>query len=147
MPELVHLRRLTRNNTLHKLHSATHSSPSRNRILRRLRVHLDQTNPWVLWSTIVLAVAEVAEPGFQSWAVVLADALAVGLDRSGARDGGPFAGGREEAEVDVRVGVEVVSLAGFGVCVEDEVDSVIFLYDTRIVGQLSCLISSRHIDF
>jgi len=53
--------------------------------------------------------------------------VAVGDDVGFAGDGGPFAGVVEEAEVDVGVVFEVVGLAGFGVCVEDEIDAVAFL--------------------
>ena len=78
------------------------------------------------------AVAEVAEPGFEGGGVVGADFFAVGLDGGGAGDGGPFAGGGEEAEVDFRVGLEVVGFAGFGVGVEDVVDGVALLHRIRV---------------
>jgi len=53
--------------------------------------------------------------------------LAVGDNVGFTGDGGPFTSVVEEAEVDVGVVLEVVGLARFGVCVEDEVDAVAFL--------------------
>lgn len=76
----------------------------------------------------MLAVAEVAEPGFERGRVVLVDLFAVGLDFGGAGDRGPFAGAVDEADVYFGVLGEVVGLAGFGVGVEDEVDAVALLY-------------------
>lgn len=127
MPQLIHLRRLTGNNALCKLRKATDRSPVADRILRRLAVDLDQDNPRVLGAAVVRAVAQVADPRLQRGRVVLLDLLAGGFESRFAGDGGPFAGGVEEGEVDVRVGVQVVGLAGFGVGVEDEVDAVALL--------------------
>lgn len=75
----------------------------------------------------MLAVAEVTEPGLQARRVVLANLLAVGLERCSAGDGGPLPRGLEEGEVDVGVRFEVVSLARFAVGVEEEVNAVSFL--------------------
>lgn len=55
------------------------------------------------------------------------DEGAVGGDGGFAGDGGPFAGGVEEGDVDVGIGFEVVCFAGFGVGVEEEVDATGFL--------------------
>lgn len=59
----------------------------------------------------MLAVAEIAEPGFEGGGVVFFDDAAVGYYGGGAGDGGPFAGGVEEGDVDVGVGGD----AGVGV--------------------------------
>lgn len=76
----------------------------------------------------MLAVSQVTEPGFQTGAVVFADLFAVGGDGSLAADGGPFAAGVEEGDVDGGIGLEVVRFAGFGVGVEEEVDTATFLF-------------------
>ena len=73
------------------------------------------------------AVTQVAKPSLQGCRVVFVDEFAVGRDGGGAGDGGPFAGGVEEGDVDGGVGGEIVSFAGFGVGVEEEVDAARFL--------------------
>lgn len=59
---------------------------------------------------------------------MLLDDVAVGLDRSMAGDGSPLSGVVDEANVDRRVLLEVISLAGLGVGVEEEVETVALLY-------------------
>lgn len=54
------------------------------------------------------AVAEIADPGFKDWGIVLSDGFTVRLDGCLAGNGGPFAGRLEEGEVDVGVFVQVV---------------------------------------
>ena len=125
MPELVDLRRLARNHTLSNLDRTADCGGTRSSILRRLARDLDHNDTRILGTTIVLSITEVAEPGFEGGGVVLADLFAVGLDGGFAANAGPFAGVVEEAEVDVRMGFEVVGFAGFGVGVEDEVDVVL----------------------
>ena len=80
-------------------------------------------------------ILEISEPGLQSWGVVFLDHVAGSEDRGGAGNRCPFAGGIEEGDVDVRVGIDVAGLARFGVGVEDEVDAVIFLF---IVSDVWC---------
>ena len=67
----------------------------------------------------MLAVAQIAEPGFELWGVVLGDDGAVVDDGGYAGDRGPFAGAVEEGDVHVWVVGEVVGLAGLVVGVED----------------------------
>ena len=75
----------------------------------------------------MLAVAQVAEPGLQRRGVVFLDCFAVVDYAGGAGDGRPATGGVQEGDVGVLVRREVVGLAGFGVCVEEEVDAARFL--------------------
>ncbi len=65
------------------------------------------------------AVAQVTEPGFEGGRVVFLDGGAVSEDICLSGNGGPFAGGVEEGDVDGAVGGDVVGFAGFGVGVED----------------------------
>lgn len=74
------------------------------------------------------AVAQVAEPCLQRGRVVLFDVGAAGADGGAAGDGGPFARGGDEGEVDVGVGGEIVSFSGLGIGVKEEVYAVLFLY-------------------
>ena len=53
----------------------------------------------------MLAVTEVAEPGFESGRVECLDLITVGDDAGFAGDGCPFTGAVEEAEVDLWVGL------------------------------------------
>lgn len=127
MPELVDLGSLAGDNTLGELDSAADRSAPADGVLCGLAGDLDEADTWVLGTTVVLAITEVAEPGLERCGVVLLDARAVGLDGSATRDAGPLAAVVQESKVDVGVLLEVVGLAGFGVGVEDEVDSVVLL--------------------
>lgn len=127
VPQLVHTRCLASCHTLSELHKAADSSLLAHSILRSNGLDLDNTDSWVVWATIVLAVTEVTDPCLESGRVVLVDDAAVSLDASLAGKGSPFAGVVQEAEVDVRVGLEVIGLARLGVGVEDEVNAVALL--------------------
>lgn len=127
MPQLVNLRSIASDNTLGELHSAANSSAPADSVLCSLAGNPDEADARVLGTAVVLAVAEVTKPCLEGGGVVLLDAGAVGLNGSGAGDGGPLAGVVEESEVDVGVLGEVVGLAGLGVGVEDEVDAVVLL--------------------
>ena len=135
LPQLINLRRLPCHHPLDNLRSPPQKALRRNRIRRRLRLYLDNANTRVFGPAVVLAVLEVAEPGFEAGGVVFADHVAVGDDGCFAGDGGPFASGVEEGDVDFGVGFEVVGFAGFGVGVEEEVDAAAFLlWGMRLVG-------------
>jgi len=138
IPQLVHLWAAPRRHALCKLHKSSHSRAAADSVLRGNRLHLDQTDPRVLWATVVDAVAEIPDPGLQALGVVLLDLGAVGLDAGLAADAGPFARGSKEGQVDVVVEVEVVGLAGFGVGVEDQVDAVALLLNGSVVSMV-CL--------
>lgn len=127
VPELVDLSSLASDNTLGELHSAANSSTPAGGVLRSLAGDLDEADTGILGTAIVLAVTKVAEPSLERRRVVLLDAGAVGLDGRGAGNAGPLAGAIEEGEVDLRVLLEIVGLAGLGVGVEDEVDAVVLL--------------------
>lgn len=87
----------------------------------------DDANAWVFWTAVMLAVAEVADPGLERWRVVLADNLAISLNGCMARDGSPFSGVVDEANVDRRVFFQVICLARLSVGVEEEIEAVSFL--------------------
>lgn len=78
------------------------------------------------------AVTEVADPCLQCGRVVLPDNFAVRLYGSVAGDGCPLAGWSDEGDIDGRVRLEVVGLAGFGVGVEEELEAVALLYSVKI---------------
>lgn len=61
--------------------------------------------------------------------------LSISDDRCCAGDGRPLARVVEEAKIDFRVGSNVISLAGLGVGVEDEVCAVVFLFETASQSQ------------
>lgn len=153
MPQLVNLRSIASDNTLGELHSAANSSAPADSVLCSLAGNLDEADARVLGTAVVLAVAEVTKPCLEGGGVVLLDAGAVGLNGSGAGDGGPLAGVVEESEVDVGVLGEVVGLAGLGVGVEDEVDAVVLLrggvsfvsHWLRVVGGLTLAARAMHL--
>ena len=123
----MHVRRISRDHALCNLHATRHSGAVRHGIRRRLGVDLDDTDAWVLWAAVVLAVAEVADPRLECARVMFPDDVTVGDDGCFAGEGSPFARRVDEGDVDARVLVEVVRLAGFGVGVEDEVKTAAFL--------------------
>jgi hypothetical protein len=127
MPQLVDLGSRTSDGTLRDLNRAADEVLAGDGIGDSLGVDVDQTNARILWTTVVLAVAEVSQPGLQALGVVLADTRAVGLNLCGTGDGSPLAVGVDEADVDIGGVVEIVSLAGLGVGVKDEVDAVALL--------------------
>ena len=127
MSQRIDLRCITSDNSLCDLERATNCRSVAERVLCSLSLNLDDNDSWVVWATVVLAVTEVTDPGLERGRVELLDARAVGLDGSGAGDGGPLAAVVEEGEVDDGVLFEVIGLAGLGVGVEDEVDAIVLL--------------------
>ena len=63
-------------------------------------------------------IFEVTQPGLEGWRVVFTDRFTVCDDVGFATDACPFSRRVEEGDVDFGVGVQIVSLARFGVCVE-----------------------------
>jgi hypothetical protein len=127
LSQLINLRRLPRQHALHHLHPPRHHIAPRSRIRDRLRHDLDDADAGIIGPAVMRAVAEVAQPRLQLRAVVLLDRGAVGDDARGAGEGGPFAAGVEEGDVDGGIVLEVVGFAGFGVGVEEEVDATALL--------------------
>ena len=128
LPQFIHLRRTPRHRPLRNLKSSSQHRACCNRIRSRLRIHLNHANARVLGPTIVRAVFQVAEPGFQRRSVVFTDDFAIGDNFGFAGNGGPFAGGVEEGDVDFGIGLQVIGFAGFGVRVEKEINATAFLY-------------------
>lgn len=105
LPQLLHIRRLARNHALSNLKPARDSGAVRNRVRRRLGVDLDDADAGVLRPAVVLAVAQVADPGLEVAGIVFAHDVAVRDDGGFAGDGGPFARRVQEGDVDGWVGV------------------------------------------
>lgn len=103
VPQLVNIWRGASRNTLRKFHKPTNSSALADGVLHGQGLDLDATNPRVVRATVVLAVAEVADPRLEGRAIVLVYNVAVCQDARLAGDAGPFARVVEEAEVDVWV--------------------------------------------
>lgn len=93
------------------------------------RSHFDTDDPYtgIILITVMDSISQVPQPGPQVGAVVLLDEGSVYDNVGEAADRGPLAGGVQEADVDVRIVGEIVSLAGLGVGVEEEIDATGFL--------------------
>lgn len=72
-------------------------------------------------------IAEVTQPGFERWRVVGSHDVTVRYHGSLAANRGPLACAVEEGDVDIRIRFQIVSLAAFGVGVEEQVNTAIFL--------------------
>lgn len=64
-------------------------------------------------------VAQVAQPSFERWRVGGLHYLTVRYHGSLAANRGPLARTIEEGDIDIGVGSQIVSLAAFGVRVEE----------------------------
>lgn len=110
---------------------------------RRVGQDANDADARVVLRTIVGSVAEVTQPGLESWAVVLFDEVAVGDDVGAAGDGSPLARGVGERDVDAGVLVDVVRLARLGVGVEEKINATSFLrYHVNIVPRVEGASSS-----
>ena len=128
MNQLVDRGRLAGNDSLHGLDHLSHQTFAAYRVRHSLTRDPDHRDSWIVGTSIVSAIAEIAEPHFQSWAVVLPDFFFVRLHLGLAGDRRPFTRAIEEAEVDIWTMLQIVCLPRLVVCVEDEVDVVVFLY-------------------
>lgn len=127
LTQLIHMCRLARDRALRNLGGATKDVLVGDGIRGRNHPDADDADARVLRAAVVLTVTEVADPGLERRRIVLLDQLAVRDDLGRAADGGPLAKRVQESDVDVRVGGDVVRLAGLGVSVEEEVDAAGFL--------------------
>ena len=118
LPKLVDLRRRTGNRPLENIRTSPQRSPCSNRVRCREGLDFDDSNPWVFWSSIMLAILQVAKPRFQGRRVVFSHHFSVSDDVSFARNRSPFASGVQEGDVDLGFGLEVIGFAGLGVGVE-----------------------------
>lgn len=64
LPQLVDIRRTARDNALRNLHAPANHVRAGNRIRDGLSLDPDDTNTRILGPAVVLAVAEIPEPGF-----------------------------------------------------------------------------------
>ena len=128
LPQLVDLRRCTGNGPLDNSRTPPQRRPCSNCVCCRQSLNLDDTNPRVFWSSIMLSVLQVAKPRFQSRRVVFTNHFTISNNIGFAGDGGPFAGGIEKGDVDLGFGLEIISFTGFGIGVEKEVDAASFLW-------------------
>ena len=119
LPKLIDLRCRTSNRPLNNLRPSPQRSARSNRVRCRQSLDLNDANPWVLWSSIMLAILQVAKPCFQGRRVVFFNRFSVSDDVGFARNRRPFTGGVQEGDVDFGFGFEVVGFAGFGVGVEE----------------------------
>lgn len=67
MPELVDRGNLARDGTLGHIDRALHHVGPADVIRDGRGVNLDEADTRVLWSTIVLVVTEVTQPGLEGW--------------------------------------------------------------------------------
>lgn len=137
LPQFVDLRRCTSDSPLHNIRTPPQRSPRSNCICRCQSLDLDDANPRVFWSPIVFAVLQIAKPRFQGGRIVFANHLTVSDNVGLARDGGPFAGGIEEGDVDFRLRLEIVGFARFSIGVEQEVNAASFLYPGQLLDSSS----------
>lgn len=127
LSQLVDLWRCTSNSSLNNLRAPSQGSPRRNCICCRQGLDLDDTNPRVFWSSIMLAVLQVAKPCFQARGVVFADRLTISDNVGFARHGGPFASGIEKSNVDLGIRLQIIGFARFRIGMEKEVNTTSFL--------------------
>jgi hypothetical protein len=100
LSQLVHLRRLPGNRTLHHLDSSADHGPSTDSIGSRLRLNLDDADSGIILTSIMSAIAKIANPGLESRRVVLLHHVSITDDGGLAADRSPFACAVEEGHVD-----------------------------------------------
>lgn len=127
LSQLVDLWRCTSNSPLDNFCTPSQRSPRRNCICCRQSLDLDDTNPRVFWSSIMLAVLQIAKPCFQGRGVVFADRLTVSDNVGFTGNGGPFASGIEKGNVDLGFRLQIVGFARFRIGMEKEVNTTSFL--------------------
>ena len=132
LPQLVHLCSISGDRALHHACCSADGGTPGNGIRRSLGLDFDDSDTRVVLTAIVCAIAEVANPGLELLRVVFLDNIAITDHRSFAADRSPLACAVEEGDIDGRVGIEIVGLAGFGVGVEDEVDATGFLDNVSV---------------
>jgi hypothetical protein len=113
LPQLIHAWRLASCNTLRELDHTTNCRAPRDGILRRHGLDFDEHDTWVLWATVMLAIAQVAHPRLQAGRVVLLDGFAISDNVGSTADRCPFTTGGEEAQVDIGVRLKIVGLTRF----------------------------------
>ena len=118
LPELVDLRRRSGNRPFDNFRTSSQRGACSNCIRCRQGLDFDDTNPWVLWSSIMLAILQVAKPCFQGRRVVFSNQFSVSDDVGFARNRSPFAGRVQKGDVDLGFGFEVIGFTRFGVGVE-----------------------------
>lgn len=127
LSQLVDLWRCTSNSPLNNIYAPSQRSACRNCICCRQSLDLDDTNPRVFWSSIVLAVLQIAKPRFQGRGVVCADRLTVSDNLSLAGDRGPFTSRIEKGNVDLGIRLQIIGFTRFRIGMEKEVDAASFL--------------------
>jgi hypothetical protein len=133
LPQLVDLRWLARGYALRQFHKASKRGAVGNGVRSGAGLHANDTDARVLWTSIMLAVAEVTDPCLERRRVVFLDNATVCLDGSMARYGSPFSRVVDETDVDRRVCLKIVCLARFGVGVEEKIEAVALLFGVSIV--------------
>ena len=142
MPQLVDLWSLASDDALGHLESGAECILPADGVLGTLALDFNHRDSRIVRTAVVLPIAEVAEPRLETGRVELVHLFPVGDDGRIARDGRPFAVRVQEAQVDFRVGLDIVRLARLGVGVEDEVRSVVLLSQQTTVSGV-CEMSTR----
>ena len=127
LPQLVDLGRRTSDSPLDDIYASPQRSPRLNGICCSQSLDLDDTNPRVFWSSIMLAILQIAKPRFQGGRVVFADRLTVSDNVGFAGDACPCARIVEERNINFRVGSDIIGFTGLGIGVEKEVNTASFL--------------------
>lgn len=119
---------LSRDNPLSNLSSTADEVTSLQRVCHGGRLDTDNANARIILRPIMDSVTKVAQPRLQSAAIRLLDQLAICHQACFARDGCPLARAIDEGYIDVGVIGQIVSFSGFGIRVEEEIDTPRFLY-------------------
>ena len=138
LPQLIDIRHLPRDRPFDHLDSSSHTRPLGQSIRCSQSLDLDHADSGIILASVVCAVAQVTKPGFERGRVVFLDGGAVINDGCRAAHTRPAAGGVQEGDINMRVGLEVGCLARLGVCVEEKVDAAGFLVrSVACLGELS----------
>lgn len=97
-------------NAMNRLSCPSKQTPIRQRARCRIHLDADHAQARVGSGAVVLAVAEIAEPGLQHGVIVAFNECAVLDDGGRTSDGGPVAGSIDEGDVDVGVDGEFFDL-------------------------------------
>ena len=127
LPQLVDLGRRTSDSPLDNFYASPQRGPRLDGICCGQSLDLDDTNPRVLWSSIMLAVLQIAKPRFQRGGVVFANCLTVSDNVGFAGDACPCTRTVKERDIDFIIRLEVVGFTGLGIRVEKEVNTASFL--------------------
>ena len=130
-PNTVNRRNITISSTFNSVNRSSYDSLPRKDISRQLSLQSDNTNPRIIWATIMLPVTQITQPSLQGRRVVFLDDLRVSNDGSRPGDRRPSTtDGVQEGHVGFcGMDGEIHGLAREEVRVENEVNAAMFLFD------------------